>query len=76
MNVGNKSGDSYMLVCICCGSESELNQVAHRNTLGQVTGYIFSCADCFNKVQGSDYNGSLKVVNLVIGGIEDESYKV
>ena len=60
MNVGNKSGDDYELVCISCGSDAELNQVAHRNTLGKITGYIFSCSGCLDVVQGSDYNWNPK----------------
>ena len=56
MKIGNRSGDEYRLACISCGSESGLNQVAHRNTQGQITGYVFTCQECKPVVFGSDLN--------------------
>ena len=58
--IGNRYGDCE-LACFYCGTQTGLMQVAHRNSLGQVVGYLFLCGDCL-KVVGSNYSVSLMKV--------------
>ncbi len=58
MSIGmryQKFGDCEV-ACVICGSNSKLCQVAHRNTLNKVIGYLFVCNEegtdcCFNTIQ-------------------------
>ena len=45
-NIGNKNKDNFTLACALCGTDAELTLTAHRNTLGEVTGWIVACVEC------------------------------
>ena len=51
--IGNINKDKFNLACCWCGTQTELNQVAHRNTSGLVIGYLFLCNDCLPAVAGN-----------------------
>ena len=49
--IGNKNGD-FELACCYCGTKTDLMQVAHRNSLGFVIGYLFICGECLPIIGG------------------------
>ena len=51
---GNISGDEYFNACVKCGGTCNLSQFAHRNGRGQITGWIYACPGCREKVSGVD----------------------
>jgi len=55
--IGNRYDDCE-LACWHCGTQTGLMQVAHRNSLGQVVGYLFLCGDCL-KVVSKNYSVTL-----------------
>jgi len=50
--IGNKNGN-FELACCHCGIKVDLMQVAHRNSLGFVIGYLFICGECLPIVGGN-----------------------
>ena len=50
--VENINLDDFILACISCGTKESITQIAHRNDVGKVVGYIFVCKDCFKFVSG------------------------
>jgi hypothetical protein len=42
----------YVTACFTCGATSDLMMVAHRNDDDRMVGWIFTCADCFDEVDG------------------------
>ena len=51
--IGNKNGNkAYKLACCNCGTKVDLMQVAHRNSLNYVIGYLFLCEECMPLVAG------------------------
>lgn len=59
-NIGNKSGETYNLVCILCGGMRWLRQIAHRDAGGHVTGCVFVCFECAAKIETGDYSYSIQ----------------
>jgi len=51
--IGNLNPDDFKLACCHCGSETDLSQVAHRNSKNHVIGYIFLCGFCLPIVSGN-----------------------
>jgi len=50
--IGNKNKDDFILACCHCGGATKLTQVAHRNSLGFVIGYLFVCEGCLPIIAG------------------------
>jgi len=51
--IGNKNADDFKLACCHCGTKIDLSQVAHRNSLGDIIGYVFLCDTCLPVVAGN-----------------------
>lgn len=49
---GNLNQDNFVMACILCGASKDVMQVAHRNQVTKIVGFIYSCPNCFNKVSG------------------------
>ena len=49
MRIGNYSEDYFIVECIGCGAKENLCQIAFRADKA-VTGYIFSCINCFESL--------------------------
>lgn len=46
--IGNKNVESdFELCCIFCSNNKKVIEIAHRNGLKQITGYIVICKECF-----------------------------
>jgi len=58
--IGNKNKDKFELSCCLCGTRTDLAQVAHRNSLGFIIGYLFACNDCL-LIIGGKYIVEIKV---------------
>lgn len=58
--IGNKNKVyKFNLACCYCGTSTDLNQVAHRDGLGLVIGYLFVCNNCLPIIEGN-YRVELK----------------
>ena len=62
MDSQNNAGRTrkYTISCIRCGSENDLEMVAHRNKSGRMVGWIFTCRTCFEFVEGRELHSKNK----------------